>query len=437
MNYKIISLEANNIKVLKAVRITPEKNVITLTGDNGAGKSSVLDSIVYALAGSTEICEQPIRHGASSAKIVCTLNGLVVTRKFGPTGTLLTVTNAEGEPQKSPQGILDSLIGNLSFDPLSFARMKPAEQLITLRKLVGIDFTALDQKRAKLYQDRTLVNREHDSTKAILMAAQHFPNAPVEEVSISELTKQIEEIATRNQARAKEREELAEAKRKTATWHDVAKTKEERVNYLKSEAERIAQQLKLAEAELLEASNKLRDAVKLETEVGKRLAAVVDEDSTPLKEQILKAEEINRQVRLNKTREDHAVKLKAKKEESDALTKQIDEIDKSKQSQLAKAKFPLPNLSFDDGHVLLDGVPFSQASDGEKLRVSVAVGMALNPKLRVIFIRDGSLLDKDGLRTVAELAVQNDYQVWLEDARSTDPTALVIEDGELKTEEAK
>lgn len=432
MNYKIISLEANNIKVLKAVRITPEKNVITLTGDNGAGKSSVLDSIVYALAGSTEICEQPIRHGASSAKIVCTLNGLVVTRKFGPTGTLLTVTNAEGEPQKSPQGILDSLIGNLSFDPLSFARMKPVEQLATLRKLVGIDFTALDQKRAKLYQDRTIVNREHDSTKAIFMSAQHFPDAPAEEVSIAELTKQIEDIATRNQARAKEREELAEAKRKTATWHDVAKTKEDRVNYLKAEAERIAQQLKIAEAELLEASNKLRDAFKFETEVGQRLAAVVDEDSTPLKEQISKAEETNRKVRANKTRAAHESRVKEKKQESDRLTKEIEEIDREKESQMSKAKFPLPSLGFDDGNVLLNGVPFSQASDGEKLRVSVAVGMALNPSLRVIFIRDGSLLDKDGLKTVAELAEQNDYQVWLEDARSTDPTALVIEDGEIK-----
>lgn len=433
MNYKIISLEANNIKVLKAIRITPEKNVITLTGDNGAGKSSVLDSICYALGGADEICEKPIREGATSAKVVCTLNGLIITRKFGPTGTVLHVTDAEGVPQRSPQAILDSLVGNLSFDPLSFARMTPAQQLITLRNLVGLDFTELDQKRQRLYNERTIVNREHDTAKTLLLSCPHFPDAPKEEISISELTKQIEEIANRNQARAKEREKLPEAKRKTEQLQEIAKSKQERVDFLKSEAERIAQQLKLATTELEEASSKVLEAVKFETSVSQQLASVVDEDATALKEQISKAEEINRQVRANATRSEKQKTANEKNRKSDELTKEIEAVDRTKQEQLAKAKFPLPSLSFDDGHVLLDGVPFSQASDGEKLRVSVAVGMALNPSLRVIFIRDGSLLDKDGLKTVAELAEKNDYQVWLEDARSTDPTALVIEDGEIKS----
>jgi predicted ATP-dependent endonuclease of OLD family len=89
-------------------------------------------------------------------------------------------------------------------------------------------------------------------------------------------------------------------------------------------------------------------------------------------------------------------------------------------------------ISFDEFGVLLNGLPFTQASTGEQLRVSVAVGMALNPRLRVIFIRDGSLIDDAGLALIAELAQKNDYQVWLETVHSKDPTAVVIEDGEVK-----
>ena len=47
----IIELKAENVKVLKAIEIRPEGNIIELTGKNGNGKSSVLDSIIMALAG--------------------------------------------------------------------------------------------------------------------------------------------------------------------------------------------------------------------------------------------------------------------------------------------------------------------------------------------------------------------------------------------------
>ena len=110
---KIINLQAENIKRLKAVEITPQGNAVVLGGENGAGKSSVLDSIMMALGGGRTICEQPIRDGETRASIRLDLGKYVVERKFTKGKSYLTVTQADGAEIKSPQAMLDELIGSL------------------------------------------------------------------------------------------------------------------------------------------------------------------------------------------------------------------------------------------------------------------------------------------------------------------------------------
>lgn len=58
--------------------------------------------------------------------------------------------------------------------------------------------------------------------------------------------------------------------------------------------------------------------------------------------------------------------------------------------------------------------------------------MALNPKLRVIFVRDGSLLDKEGVKAILEMAAAKDYQVWMEYTKDEKGMGIYIEDGEIK-----
>ncbi len=64
---KIIGLKVENIKKVKAVEITPAEPIIKLSGDNGAGKSSILDSIAYAIGGKRLIPDDPIRKGEDTA----------------------------------------------------------------------------------------------------------------------------------------------------------------------------------------------------------------------------------------------------------------------------------------------------------------------------------------------------------------------------------
>ncbi|MCL5460434.1 hypothetical protein M3M33_17480, partial [Loigolactobacillus coryniformis] len=67
-----------------------------------------------------------------------------IERIFTPGGTRLVVRNADNVPQATPQALLDRIISKITFDPLSFVRMKPVEQMELLRKLVNLDFTKLN-----------------------------------------------------------------------------------------------------------------------------------------------------------------------------------------------------------------------------------------------------------------------------------------------------
>ena len=117
---RIISLKAENIKKVKAVEITPKDDVVVISGKNAQGKTSVLDAIWFALGGKDNIPSQPIRQGKEKARVVLDLGQYKVTRIFTKAGTYLTVENAQGATFKSPQALLDKMIGDLSFDPLAF-----------------------------------------------------------------------------------------------------------------------------------------------------------------------------------------------------------------------------------------------------------------------------------------------------------------------------
>ncbi|GAH82597.1 unnamed protein product, partial [marine sediment metagenome] len=68
----------------------------------------------------------------------------------------------------------------------------------------------------------------------------------------------------------------------------------------------------------------------------------------------------------------------------------------------------------------------------EQLKVSISMAMAMNPKLRVIRITDGSLLDDDNMKVIEEMANKFDYQIWLERVAVDKFADIVLVDGEVK-----
>lgn len=411
---KIIKLVSENVKRLVAVEIDPAGNVIVVGGRNAQGKSSVLDSIEMALRGKSAICDEPVHRGAEKGQIVCHLdNGLVVKKiitKAG--GATLTVTNADGSAKySSPQTMLDALVGKLTFDPLDFMRMRPKERLDTLKELVGLDFSQIDATRKSLYDDRTLAGRDVSGREGQIERMPQYDGVPAKEVSINHLVEQLNAANVENQKCERAAAELGRARQNKGLCA--------------SAVEQAQRALAAAEKALADASKELamREAA---------YDAMSIIDISPIQAQIDSADEINRKVRANSNRQELRRSFASKKREYDRLTQEIGEIDQKKAQMLAGAKFPVQGLSFSDSGVLYNDLPFEQASQAEKLRVSIAMGLALNPELRVILVRDASLLDDENMEIIAEMAKEFDAQVWLERVGEGKECSVVIEDGHVK-----
>lgn len=422
---KITRFQAENVKRLSVVEITPDGNLVIVGGRNGQGKSSVLDSIMYALAGKKSIPSQPLRKGQKNGKVVIELDGdapphihppLIVTRTFAEgKPTQLEITTKDGYQAPSPQTILDEICGRIAFDPLSFTRLKPKEQADMLRELVGLDFTDLDRDHKRAFDERTNVNRDGKALKARFDGLEHFPDAPFEEVSVSELSEEQKRREQVNAANAGQRSRLA--------LFDAQIAGQE-----KSERELEAEIARLMAR--LEESKSKRAGLLIDREaLMADLEKLVDEDIDEVRQKIISAGEVNRQVQANAARSQLEDELKRLRERSESLTKTLKEIDEAKSKAMAEAKWPVTGLGFNEDGVTFAGLPFEQASSAEQLRVSVAMGVAMNPTLRVWQIRDGSLLDTDSLALVAQMAEQHDAQVWIERVSDGAECSVIIEDG--------
>lgn len=420
---KIVELRASNIKRLRAVEIKPSGDVVVLTGKNGAGKSSVLDAIAYALAGKSAHCPEPVRRGSKRAEVICDLGEIEVRRTFSAKGgTTLTVTS-KGEVVMSPQRVLAALVGRLTFDPLAFSRMSTREQAESLRELIGLDTKDLDEQREAAYIERTECNRRLKELEARLRGAPQHPDAPEDEVSTGELLGKLEAARStneRNQAIRDELEELEAALDEARSdVSDTEKEIERLEQKLKDERENLAaQRCRVVEAE-----------GEIETQ-RKKIAELEDVDVAPIKGEIAGADELNRKVREQRAYLEIVDARGRELSKSRSLTELIDSIDEQKEQRLREAKFPVDGLSFNDqGEVVFSGLPFEQASQAEQLRVSVAMGIAANPELRILLIRDGSLLDSEGMELVARMAAEHDAQLWIERVEQDQRGAVVIEDG--------
>jgi DNA repair exonuclease SbcCD ATPase subunit len=425
----IVELRAENVKRLQAVTIRPDGNMVIIGGRNAQGKTSLLDAIEMALGGGKTIPAEPVKRGARKARIVADLGEIVVERTFTPKGTTVEVRNKEGVPQKSPQALLDSLCAKVAFDPLSFAREEAKKQDAILKQVLGLDFSELDNSRAALFERRREVKRDAKALEARLDAAVEHAGVPGQEVSVAELTEQLERL----------RDEMDENRNRRLQFEAANDARSETLVDIAAAETRI-QELEQALAEEQESLHKLHQQREEEearaNALAAQVAALVDPDPTPIKEQIANAEATNRKVRANKERRELAGQLSKLESKVDELTSSIEAIDAKKQAQLEAAQFPVPGLGFDDLGPTLHGIALSQSSQAERLRVSVAIGAALNPRVKVMLIRDASLLDDEAMEVLAKFAHENDCQLWLERVGNRDESAIIIEDGMVQAEEA-
>lgn len=412
---RIMDLRVENIGKIKLFELKPEGESVVIGGRNGQGKSTVLMAIEMLLEGKGAFPDVPVREGADSGFIAATLEGgFIVERKVAPDGkTTLVVKNTDGAKYSSPQSLLDSFRGHNFLDPLKFCALSPKQQMEQLRELVGLDFTELDAERQRIYAERTDVNRGINTLKATL-EQYSIPEGIVGDLSqlvkVSEVLEELDQAEKHNQQQSSLRHTISELERG--------------IDEQKHEIDELRERLEKAE-EMLEQGTQLLEAKK------QALAEFIPVDELNIRQRLLDAEQTNNFIRTKNQYDQEVKSLESLEITSAELTKAIEDIDLKKNTLLANINFPVEGLSFDSEKVMLNGLPFTQASQAEKLRVSTAMAFALQPKLKVVLVRDASLLDSQNLKLVCDIASIYGGHVWLERVGEGEECTLILEDGEI------
>lgn len=439
-NMHIIEMRIENIKRVRLAHIKPKHNLVVVAGKNGQGKSSVLDAVSWALTGTSEIPRYPIRKGQRTGSVKVDIGDFIITRQFtvideeksekGNTYlSKLVVTGKRGEAFPSPQVLLDKLMGKIGFDPLAFMRKDDDDQLEELRGLVqfDIDIDALDAVQKTDYDLRREAGRAVDALKNRITAmAVPAPDLPLQPLDVAGLTLKLQNAATHNSGIAAEKALQA---RKLSNAGEC----EERADRIKDQIKEMEQQLADLREELTRqqenASGLRNDAKKMKFAQEIDTAAVADE--------LTKANETNRAIQAAAHFRQLEKDLDAEDENWAAIDKRMKERDKERDAAIARAKMPIEKLSIANGQVVYDGFPLNQASHAAQMRVSMAIGMAANPKLRVLRISDGSLLDEDSLQLIDQLAQEHKFQVLIERVETDGKVSVVMEDGEASGEDVE
>lgn len=419
---KIVSLQSENVKRLKAIEITPDGNVVTIGGKNAAGKTSVIDSIVMALGGMDHIPERPIRDGETEAKIVLDLGDYVVQRHWTAADkSYLSVKTKDGATYNGPQKMLDGLVGELSFDPLAFALMDSKKRLATLKDLTKLDFSALEKQIADAAEARKELKKDGDKLKA-RMETEFKDLVEVQAVP------DIEQI---KEAKA-EAEKINEGIRQAKTEYDAS----ERLHNEMDQA--LAQTLQqIFDLEAKKAS--LLAKIKHNNIVRENLAMAAKQEL----EDVAKYDDAvtahwTYQQYLDKVRVKTSVEteLETARKAWFAHDEIIKKAEAKKIEMVTNAKMPIAGLSFGDGEVLFNNIPFLQLSQAEQIKVSMAIAIAMNPKLKLALIYNGSLLDSETLKHIAAIAEKENVQVWIERVMDApDGNCFYIEEGEVRQAE--
>jgi hypothetical protein len=446
---RVVRIQTQGFKKVVMVDHTPdpETNVIQVRGDNAEGKSSLIDSIMAALGGAEASPIKPIRTGEEYAAIRVTLGDdgpdLIVTKYYDEAGEKLKVTNAEGAEWKAGQTKVDNLLGRMTFDPLAFSRLPADKQAVELRRLVplAVDLDALAAEDKADTAARRDVNRDARALKARLDVIPVETDLPEDKPDLNALTSTLASAADVNTAIERERDRRAAVLQNAVALDTEAERWRSDATAQRAEAARLIERAERAEALALD---KDAEAVGVRRDLDALPPLDEPVDTSAARAAIDAARATLDRFARKEARDRLSADFEALRLRSEGFTAKMEARAKVRSDALASAVMPVPGLSLarlcdvvpgeesEELIVVYEGEPFAQASGAQQLRVSMRLAMAANPKLRVMLIKDGSLLDTKGLALVKEMAGSENYQVWLESVGEGDGTGLIMEAGTVR-----
>lgn len=419
MSVKITALEAENVKRIKAVALTPAPTGLTLVGgNNNQGKTSVLDALAWALGGDRFRPDAAQRDGAvAPAHLKVTLsNGVIVERK-GKNASL-TVTDPTG--RRSGQQLLNAFVEPLALDLPRFMDASDKEKADILLRIIGIgaELHTRDLEIKGLYDKRTFTGQLAAQKKHFAEEMISYPEAPDEPVSASELIRQQQDILARNGENQRLRAQYAELEQQVQQCVDELKRTRERIATL----QQLADELDAKHTKLFNQRETAR----------KTVSQLQDESTAELEASIRDIEETNRKVRANleKSRaEDEAAQYAS---EYDRLTESIQQKRADRMALLNGADLPLPGLSVEDGVLTYNGKRWRDMSGSDQLRVAAAIVRRLNPDCGFVLLDKLEQMDMTTLQEFSAWLEAEGLQAIATRVSTGSECQIIIEDGMVK-----
>lgn len=402
MSMKINKLEIENVKRVKAVKIEPSANGLTIIGgDNNQGKTSVLDAIAWALGGERYRPSEAAREGSVLPPVLHIVmnNGLIVERKGKNSD--LKVTDPNG--QKAGQQLLNEFVEQLALDLPKFMESSGKEKAQILLQIIGVGerLTELEQKEKELYNERLVAGRIADQKTKFAKEQPYYPDAPNELVSASELIQKQQSILAQNGENQRKRENL---------------------HTLEQQYQSVTEQIQ----ELL----RKQAAIESDLKIARTSAADLQDHSTEeLERSISDIEEINRKVRANLDKDKAEEDANDYNNQYNSLTGKIEAVREEKMKLLIGAELPLPGLSVEDGELIYNGRKWDNMSGSDQLKVSTAIVRRLNPNCGFVLL---DKLEQMDLKTLAEFGVwleQEGLQAIATRVSTGGECSIIIEDG--------
>lgn len=409
---RINTLELENVKRIKAVTITPtEKGLTVIGGNNNQGKTSILDSIAWALGGEDFRPSNPAREGSTippNLKVTLS-NGIIVERKGK--NSSLKVTDPSGK--KAGQTLLNDFIDRLAINLPKFMNSTNKEKANILLKIIGVgeQLAKFQLQENELYQERLTVGRIADQKKKYAKEQIFYDDSPDNLISPQELIDQQQAILAKNGENQRKREKVTQYEYQVSTLTDEVARLEQLLNAKKNELTKATYDLTIAKTDAMD---------------------LIDQSTEELEKNLADIEEINRKVRANLDKQKAEEDAKQYTEQYDALNIKIDNVRKQKMDLLNNANLPLQGLSVEDGELTYKGKKWDGMSGSDQLKVSTAIVRKLNPKCGFVLLDKLEQMDIDTLNEFNQWLKSEGLQAIATRVSTGGECSIIIEDGMVK-----
>ena len=405
MSVKITQFEAENVKRIKALTLTPAPAGLTVIGGrNNQGKTSGLDAIVWALGGDRYRPSQAQREGSVlPPRLRLELSNGIIVERSGKNSDL-KVTDASG--RKAGQQLLNSFVEQLALDMPRFMQSSNKEKATTLLRIIGLEeqVEKLERQEKELYNQRHAIGQIADQKAKYAKELPSYPEAPAEPVSAYDLIQRQQDILARNGENQRKRERAAQ---------------------LAAEMDRVGKELALLEERY--------KALCADYETAQKSALDLQDEATDeLEASIRNIEAVNAKVRTNQDKARAEAEAKEYSDQYADLTAQLEAVRQQKTDLLQGAKLPLPGLSVEDGELTYQGKPWDCMSGSDQLKVSTAIVRALKPDCGFVLLDKLEQMDLETLREFSAWMEAEGLQGIATRVSTGGECSIIIEDGYAK-----